>query len=463
MTEVLATGIQMGESPRWHDGRLWMCDWVAGEVLAFDATARREVVGASRACRSPSTGCPTDGGRDDGGRRPRRARSWSRTAASGRPWNEIVVDAAGRVYVNMPWLDAVARSRDPASPPSSSPTGETRDVAGDVWFPNGMAVTDDGWTLIVAESHAARLTAFTITADGTLTDRRVWADLGEGAAPDGICVDAEGAIWYADVPTSTADASPRAARCWRPSRSARGASRACSVGGRSDAVRRRQRLRRPRGEQRAGAHPARHRGGRRLVVGRSTRRAATALSTRAARAAPVRAVTTSSTTAYCSVRVRASKAARASGIGIESVPQLVGQVVGHREVGLGDVRRVPATVRRAASTSAIPGARIRPAAVSSADLAHVDLRPAAARPSGDVLLEVPLVVEATSLPGDPAPAQPDVDGLVAGHRRDAGRRLGQLEPDARPGSAWCSASQASNSSASTKGTISSMTIRNCNQ
>ena len=83
----------------------------------------------------------------------------------------------------------------------------------------------------------------------------------------------------------------------------------------------------------------------------------------------------------------------------------------------------------AASTSAIPGSRIRPAAVSSRDLAHVDLRPPAARPAGDVLLEVPLVVEATSLPGDPAPAEPDVDGLVAGHRRDAGRDLGQLEPD----------------------------------
>jgi sugar lactone lactonase YvrE len=79
------------------------------------------------------------------------------------------------------------------------PDGGGRVVADDVWFPNGMAVTPDGSTLIVAESHAHRLTAFTITDAGELVDRRVWADLGEGAAPDGICLDAEGAVWYADV------------------------------------------------------------------------------------------------------------------------------------------------------------------------------------------------------------------------------------------------------------------------
>ena len=81
-----------------------------------------------------------------------------------------------------------------------APGGKTRDVADDLWFPNGMAITPDGSTLIVAESHAHRLTAFTIAADGSLTDRRTWADLGEEAAPDGICLDAEGAVWYADVP-----------------------------------------------------------------------------------------------------------------------------------------------------------------------------------------------------------------------------------------------------------------------
>ncbi len=74
--------------------------------------------------------------------------------------------------------------------------GETREVADDLWFPNGMAVTPDQSTLIVAESHASRLTAFTITADGSLTDRRSWAELGDGAAPDGICLDADGRALY---------------------------------------------------------------------------------------------------------------------------------------------------------------------------------------------------------------------------------------------------------------------------
>jgi sugar lactone lactonase YvrE len=72
-------------------------------------------------------------------------------------------------------------------------------VAGDVWFPNGMVVVGED-TLVVAESHADRLTAWTITAAGELADRRIWADLGPGSAPDGLCADAEGAIWYASVP-----------------------------------------------------------------------------------------------------------------------------------------------------------------------------------------------------------------------------------------------------------------------
>jgi sugar lactone lactonase YvrE len=86
------------------------------------------------------------------------------------------------------------------------PDGSMRQVADDLWFPNGMAVTTDGGTLIVAESYAGRLSAFDIDPDGGLGNRRVWAELGE-AAPDGICVDADGAVWYADVPTSSACAS----------------------------------------------------------------------------------------------------------------------------------------------------------------------------------------------------------------------------------------------------------------
>jgi sugar lactone lactonase YvrE len=80
-----------------------------------------------------------------------------------------------------------------------TPDGRSRVVAEDLAFPNGMAVTPDNATLVVAESHRNRLTAFDIGTDGALSGRRVWADLGSGA-PDGICIDAEAAVWYADVP-----------------------------------------------------------------------------------------------------------------------------------------------------------------------------------------------------------------------------------------------------------------------
>jgi len=80
-----------------------------------------------------------------------------------------------------------------------TPDGSTRQVADGIAFPNGMAATPDNSTLIIAESYGKRLTAFDITADGSLSNRRVWADLGDGV-PDGICIDADNAVWYGDVP-----------------------------------------------------------------------------------------------------------------------------------------------------------------------------------------------------------------------------------------------------------------------
>ncbi|MDO9454682.1 SMP-30/gluconolactonase/LRE family protein [Nocardioides sp.] len=201
MTElsVFATGIQMGESPRWHDGRFWMCDWMAGEVLVFAADGTREVV-------ARVDGLPFSIDWLPDGRlvlsTPDGVCLGPELAPYGlgeRGWNEIVVDPAGRAYVDvpgsMPWEEPVAGVAGVVLPDGSS-----RVVAGDLWFPNGMAVTPDGTTLVVAESHADRLTAFTIADDGDLVDRRVWADLGKGAAPDGICLDREGAVWFASVP-----------------------------------------------------------------------------------------------------------------------------------------------------------------------------------------------------------------------------------------------------------------------
>lgn len=116
------------------------------------------------------------------------------------PWNEIVVDGRGNIYLNNIGFDMMGGGQPgPGIVALVTPDGSVRQVADGVLFPNGMVVTPDNSTLIVAESYGQRLTAFDIEADGGLSGRRVWADL-DGAAPDGICLDAEGAVWFADVP-----------------------------------------------------------------------------------------------------------------------------------------------------------------------------------------------------------------------------------------------------------------------
>ena len=104
-------------------------------------------------------------------------------------WNEIVVDGRGNAYINGgPGIIALVTH-----------DGLARCVADGIAFPNGMAITPDNATLIIAESHGKKLTAFDIAADGSLSKRRIWADLA-GGVPDGICVDTDNAVWYADVP-----------------------------------------------------------------------------------------------------------------------------------------------------------------------------------------------------------------------------------------------------------------------
>ncbi|MGI5452323.1 SMP-30/gluconolactonase/LRE family protein [Streptomyces sp. CA-249302] len=208
MTEVstLLTGRGLVESPRWHGGRLYFSDWSAGEVVAVDAAGRTEVV--ARVASLPlCTAWLPDGHllivSSAEGRLLRREPDVGLVpyADLGEPgWNDIVADGRGNVYVNRVEFDPMAgESVKPGSVHLVTPDGSVREVADDIAFPNGMAVTPDGATLIVADSHRHRLVAFDIDADGGLSGRRVWADLGEGA-PDGICTDAENAVWYADVP-----------------------------------------------------------------------------------------------------------------------------------------------------------------------------------------------------------------------------------------------------------------------
>jgi sugar lactone lactonase YvrE len=198
VAETFATGLQMGESPRWHEDRWWVCDWVAGQVLAFTEAGDREVVTRVEGLPFSIDWLPDGRMLTTTAAGVRVGTDLAAYAVEPRPFNEIVVDAAGRAWVDMPgsmpWEE-----RRPGVVAVLLPDGSTRQVADDVWFPNGMAIVDET-TLVVAESHADRLTAWTITSEGDLADRRVWAPLREHDAPDGICVDAEGAIWFASVP-----------------------------------------------------------------------------------------------------------------------------------------------------------------------------------------------------------------------------------------------------------------------
>jgi sugar lactone lactonase YvrE len=206
-TTTLLTGRGLVESPRWHDGRLYFSDWSAGEVLAVGLDGRSEVVARVRSLPLCAAWLP-DGrllivsSADGKLLRLEPGGSLVTHADLGRrgTWNDIVIDGRGHAYVNGAGFDPTAgEAPKPGSVSLVTPDGAVREVAGDIAFPNGMAVTADNSTLIVADSYRHCLVAFDIAADGGLSGRRVWADLGEGT-PDGIAVDAENAVWYADVP-----------------------------------------------------------------------------------------------------------------------------------------------------------------------------------------------------------------------------------------------------------------------
>ena len=206
--QTLMTDIVFGESPRWHDGRLWFSDWGAQEVIAADLEGNSEII-----VRIPSfpfcIDFLPDGRllivsahdrvllrRESDGSLGTHA---DLSSLSEHPWNDIVVDGRGNAYIGNIGFDFPEGEFAPGILALVTPDGSARQVADGVAFPNGIVVTPDNSTLIVAESYGNRLTAFDIAADGSLSNRRVWAELG-GGVPDGICLDAEGAVWYGDVP-----------------------------------------------------------------------------------------------------------------------------------------------------------------------------------------------------------------------------------------------------------------------
>jgi sugar lactone lactonase YvrE len=210
---TLAEGIAFGESPRWGpDERLWLSDWGAGEILAVGDGGGEPEVMARLSFGSFQPFCidwTPDGqllvvaAPDQLLRRETHGSltPYADLSGVGRGfWNEIVVDGRGNAYLNDVGFNMPAGEQPrPGTIALLTRDGSLRQVGDGVMFPNGMAVTGDNSTLICAESYAKKLTAFDLATDGSLSNQRVWADLGDGV-PDGICVDEEDAVWYADVP-----------------------------------------------------------------------------------------------------------------------------------------------------------------------------------------------------------------------------------------------------------------------
>ena len=200
----LLSGLGFAESPRWHHSELWFVDFFSGRVHASSLDGELRTV-ATVPGMPGGLGFLPDGtplvvsqrelalyaiGADGRLRRHADLSRYARGAA-----NDLLVDTAGRAYVGHHGFDFFGGATpQPASLLKVEPDGSVSEVATGLTFPNGMALTPDGRTLIVAESFAARLSAFPVARDGSLGERRDWATV-TGHTPDGICLDATGAVW----------------------------------------------------------------------------------------------------------------------------------------------------------------------------------------------------------------------------------------------------------------------------
>lgn len=205
-TKVLLDGLTFPEGPRWHDGRLWFSDFYAHQVIAVDLQGRAETI--VEVPRQPSgLGWLPDGQllvvsmtdrklmRLERGRLVEHA---DLSSVATYHCNDMVVDGNGRAYVGNFGSDyRTGAPLQPARLARVDPDGTVSVAADGLMFPNGAVITPDGRTLIIGETFARHLTAFDIGPDGSLSNRRVWADIAPHL-PDGICLDAEGAVWSAD-------------------------------------------------------------------------------------------------------------------------------------------------------------------------------------------------------------------------------------------------------------------------
>lgn len=204
---TLQAGLRFPEAPRWHNGRLWFSDFFRQEVIAVTEQGEMEV--QFQLADSPSgLGWRPDGTLLVVSMNDQRLLAWRGGALetvtdlsghAGGPCNDMVVDDQGRAYVGNFGFDLYAREEARSTELLRVDLdGSVHRVASDLWFPNGMVITPDGQTLIVAETFRNRLTAFHIQPDGSLSERRYFAKL-PGVFPDGLCLDAEGGVWLADA------------------------------------------------------------------------------------------------------------------------------------------------------------------------------------------------------------------------------------------------------------------------
>jgi sugar lactone lactonase YvrE len=207
--EIFYEGLDFGEGPRWHEGRLWLSDFYPHQVLSFASTGDRRVE-VELDDRPSGLGWLPGGDLlvvAMGSRQVRRRAEDGTmhfhadlSSVAVGDCNDMVVDGRGNAYVG----NFGATGEEPDTKRGQAnlalvrPDGAVEVAAADLLFPNGSAITPDGRTLIVGESVGRRYTAFTIADDGTLADRRVWAEVPD-RLPDGCALDAEGAVWMADA------------------------------------------------------------------------------------------------------------------------------------------------------------------------------------------------------------------------------------------------------------------------